>query len=313
MRFSRSATAVLLVGASFASVASAGLIPGLTGPKPGFEIFSVDNKGGGWVIHHFPGRGDSLWGCKDVTAVEDCTQVFFSEWKTATSMNMIHVTDKSQKAWFVLNAPAMGDYLYACENPEAAPVCKLVELELRPPIASYERVWPSYDCKFECGDKAPCCDTLPETDARRLIETAEKGDMWLQAKMPVGGPVNLYACKTLEASPVCTLAIPDYLALDRQDLGFKTIEDIEHENADGTITYGPGVLVSKVDEDTAAWEAGFREGMIITKVGPFDVTRAKHARYVMGQYLAESSLTFTLEDGKTMDVKIRRKPKKEEK
>jgi hypothetical protein len=310
MRVSFSAVAAL--GLAIAPTAFAGLIPLPTGPKPGFEVFSVDNKGGGWVIHHMPGRGDSLWGCKDVTAVEDCVQVFFSEWKTGTSMNMIHVTDKSQKAWFVLNAPAMGDYLFACSDPENAPACTLVDLELRPPMAQYERVWPGYDCKFECGDKGPCCgDVLPETDTRRLIEVAEKGDMWLQAKMAIGGPVNLYACKTLESAPVCTLTIPNWMAVDREDLGFKTLEDIEHENPDETITYGPGVLVGKMEEESVAYEAGIREGMVITKVGPFDVSRAKHARYVMLQYIAETSVTLTMEDGKTYDLKIRRKPKKE--
>ena len=25
------------------------------GPKPGFEVFSVDAKGGGWIMHHIHG------------------------------------------------------------------------------------------------------------------------------------------------------------------------------------------------------------------------------------------------------------------
>ena len=312
MRLSHLQIAVVAGGLAAAGAASAGLLPIPAGPKPGFEVFSVDNKGGGWIINHMPGRGDTLWGCKDVTVVESCTQVYFNEWKTASKINFIHVTDKSQKGWLVLNAPAMGDYLYACQDPEGTPACTLMDLELRPAMAQYSRVWPAYDCEFECGDKGPCCGgSLPETDSRRLIEVAEKGDMLLQIGLGIPGPANLYACKTLESTPTCTLTVPNWLALDREDLGFKTLKDIEHENADGTTTFGPGVLVDKMEEESVAYAAGIREGMVITKVGPFDVSKAKHARYMMLQYIAESTVTITMEDGKTYDLKINRKPKKE--
>lgn len=312
MRLSNTTLAILAGGLAAATAASAGLLPIPQGPGPGFEVFSVDNKGGGWIINHMPGRGDTLWGCKDVTAVDKCTQVYFNEWKTAAKISFIHVTDKSQKGWLVLSAPAMGDYLFACQDPEGTPACTLVDLELRPAMAQYSRVWPAYDCEFECGDKGPCCGTgLPETDSRRLIEVAEKGDMLLQVGLGIPGPSNLYACKTLESAPVCTLTIPNWLALDREDLGFKTLEDIEVEAADGTVTYGPGVTVGKMEEESVAFEAGIREGQVILKVGDFETNRAKHARYLMLQYPAEAKIPLTMEGGNVIELVPRRKPKKE--
>ena len=302
----------LAAAASFAALnlAHAGLIPGSSGPGPGFEVFSTDAKGGGWIIHHMPGRGDTLWGCKDLAAVDECVQVFFNEWKTGAKIKFIHVTDKSQKGWLVLTAPAMGDYLYACQDPKGAPACTLMDLELRPATAKYNRVWPAYDCKFECGDKLTCGESLPDTDARRIIGPAEKGDMLLEAGIMIPGPVNLYACKGLESKPVCELTIPNWLALDRQDIGFKSLENIETEAADGTVTYGPGVRIKKMDEASVAFEAGFREGQVITKIGPFETSKDTHARYLMAQWPAEQVLPITLEDGKVIELKIRRKPKK---
>jgi hypothetical protein len=291
--------------------AVAGPIPGLGGPKPGFEVFSTDNKGGGWVIHHMPGRGDTLWGCKDLATVTDCTQVFFSEWKTASKMRFLHVTDKSQKGWLVLSAPAMGEYLYACQDPEGTPACRLMELELRPPMAKFDRTWPQYDCKFECGDKAgSCAETLPETDARRVIETVDKADFLMEAAPVAPGPVNLYACKGLESSPTCELTVPNWLTLDREDVGISKMEDIEVEAADGSVTFGPGVLVSKVDEESVAWTAGLREGMVILKVGAFDTNKAAHARYLMLQYPALSKIPLTMSDGKVVELTPNRKPSK---
>ena len=302
--------AVLAATLVVADIATAGPLGLGGGPKPGFEVFSVDAKGGGWIIHHMPGRGDTLWGCKDVSAVEECVQVYFNEWKTASKIKFIHVTDKSQKGWLVLTAPAMGDYLYACQDPEGAPACTLMEMELRPATASYDRVWPAYDCEFECGDKTTCGETLPDTDARRVIEAADKGDMLLQTGIMIPGPVNLYACKGLETAPVCELTIPNWLALDREDIGLGSLEDIETESSDGTVTYGPGVLIKKIDEESPAYAAGMREGDTILKVGPFEVSKATHARYMMLQYPAEQTLAFTMEDGKVIEIKINRKPKK---
>lgn len=308
----RSLVSVMILGGVLAGgVAEAkGLAALGGGPGPGFQVFSVDNKGGGWIINHMPGRGDTLWGCKDLLQVQTCTQVYFNEWKTGSKLEFLHVTDKSQKGWLVLSAPAMADELYACADPEGTPVCTRMEMELRMPMAGYKRVWPAYDCEFECGDKASCADSLPEWDARRLIETAEKGDMLLQAGNGLPGPSNLYACRGLESAPMCQLSLPNWLALDRQDVGIKTLEDIENEQSDGTVTYGPGVRIKKMDEETVGWDAGLREGDVITKVGPFETNTAKHARYLMLQYPALASFTLTLEGGKEVVITPRRKPAK---
>jgi len=277
------------------------------GPPAGFEIFSVDDKGGGWVIHHMKGRGDTLWGCKDLASVDECTQVYFSEWKTASSISFIHVGEKSQTGWLVLSAPAMGDYLYACKDPEGTPACTLVELELRPPMASYARIWPNPPCETSCGTEGKA---LPDWDPRSIIQPDAQSTMWLQAKFAVAGPVNLYACRDIASAAKCELTVPNWLAWDREDLGLDKLVDIEVEAADGTVTYGPGVMIDKVDEESVAFAAGLREGMVITKVGGFETNKAVHARYVMLQYPAEDGFMVTMSDGKEIELKPNRKPKK---
>lgn len=289
-----------------AGPALAGLLPGLSGP-PAFEVFSVDAKGGGWIINHMMGRGDTLWGCKDVTNVTECVQVYFEDWKPASKMSFIHVTDKSQKGWLKLSAPAMGDFLFACSDPEGSPACARVDLDLRPAMASFSRTWPAYECKPECAAGTNCeSATLPATDARRVIETADKGDMLLQLGI-VPGPSNLYACRNLETAPVCELTIPNWLAFDRADIGLSKLANIEDDDKNVL----PGALVDGVDEGSAAELAGLKEGDKITAIGGFTVRNAAHAKYLLLQYPADQSVTITLDGGRTVDVKIVRKPKKE--
>jgi hypothetical protein len=289
-----------------AGPALAGLLPGLGGP-PAFEVFAVDANGGGWIIHHMMGRGDTLWGCKDVTNVTECVQVYFEDWKPASKMSFIHVTDTSQRGWLKLSVPVLGDYLFACSDPEGTPACARVDLDLRPALASFSRTWPAYDCKPECTAGTNCeSATLPTTDARRVIETAEKGDMLLQLGI-VPGPSNLYACRNLESAPACELTIPNWLAFDRQDIGLSKLANVEDDDSNVL----PGALVDVVDEESAAAAAGLKEGDQITAIGGLTVRNAAHARYLLLQYPADQTVTITLDGGRTVDVKISRKPRKE--
>jgi hypothetical protein len=297
-----------MVAACMLSVPSFALpLPGIGGPPPGFQVFSVDDQGGGWVIHHMGGRGDTLWGCADLTAVDECQQVYFNEWKTATKLEFLHVTDATQMGWLKLSAPGMGDYLLACTDPEGAPSCTAVDLELRPPLASYKRIWPNKHCASECDE---AFSSLPEWDARRIIGPQIEATMWLQVGTKIGGSLNLYACRNLDSTPECELTLPNWLALDRENIGFKKLEDIENEADNGSVTYGPGVMISKLNEGSVAWDAGLRETMIITKVGDYEVNRAKHARYLMLQFPANDGFMVTLQDGRELEIKARRKPKK---
>ncbi len=298
--------AVLATAALIA--ASAAFAAPKFGPTPGFEIYTADDKGGGWVIHRSM-RGDTLWGCADVATVETCTQVYFNDWRSGTKLSFLHVTDATMDGWLKLTAPGFGDVLLTCADPEGTPMCDVIELEVRPKLASYSRVWPGQDCVFDCGTEC-CGDSLPESDPQRLIEAAAKADIWLQIGPRIPGPVNLYACTGLGAEAKCQLSVPNWLGYDRQNIGFKKLEDIENEGADGEVVYGPGVLVSKIDEESVAYAAGFREGDIILKVGEFETNQAKHARNLMLQYPAETAIPVTKGDGTVVELTAIRKPKK---
>lgn len=281
--------------------AVAGMIPL---PTSGFEVFSTDTKGGGWVIHHQKGRGDSIWGCKDLATVGECTQVHLIEWKSASRIEAIHVSKDSQNAWIVLSAPAMGDYLYACKDPEGAPSCKLVELDLRPSAApKIERIWPERDCVFDCANST---DRVDGNDWRTKIEDKAKADMWIQLAPAAVGPTNFYACKNLGSEPVCQLAVPNWLTVDREELGLEKLANVT--DADKNVL--PGALVGKLDEESVAYKAGIREGDKIMKVGEFDVRNGTHAKYMIIQYPALKALKLTMGDGKVVELTANRKPKK---
>jgi hypothetical protein len=293
-------TALLGLGVVPVAVAA----PGLPLPADGFEVFSIDGKGGGWVIHHQKGRGDSLWGCKDLAAVDSCLQVHLEEWKSAARIEAIHVSKDSQHAWITVNAPAMGEFLYACKDPEGAPSCKPVVLDMRPvPAPTIERVWPARDCAYDCDAKG---DLLPETDWRRKIEDKAKADMWIEVSSPGVGATQLYACKGLAAEPACKLALPNWLTVDRQGLGIEDLDDVEDANKNVL----PGAIVGKIDEGSMAYAAGFREGMKIKAVGAFEVRNAAHARFMLLQYPALQPIKITLDDGKVVEITAQRKPPK---
>lgn len=274
-------------------------------PAQGFEIFSIDAKGGGWVIHHQKGRGDSLWGCKDLLGVDKCVQVHLEEWKTAGRIEAIHISKDSQNAWITVSSPGMGEYLYACKDPEAAPTCKQVVLDMRPtPMAQITRKWPTRDCAFECApDKGA---TLGDNDWRRKIEDKAKADMWIEVSSTGVGATQMYACKGLGGEATCVLALPNWLTVDRQGLGLEDLDDVE--DADKNVL--PGAIVGKVDEESVAYAAGFREGMKIKAVGEFEVRNAAHARYMLAQYPALQVIKITMEDGKVMEVTAKRKEPK---
>lgn len=271
-------------------------------PKKGFEIYSVDGKGGGWVIHRAPGRGDTIWGCKDLAKMDKCTQVYFAEWKPAAVVELLHVSEDSNNAWMVLKTPAMSDVLFACKDPEGTPTCEAIDLEMHMKLGSISRTWPSKECDYACGDGDGCAKPLPGDDPRVIIEAKGQADIWLSVGPKIPGDANLYSCTGLAGTPSCSLALPNWLAYDREKLGFKKLEDVEGS---------PGAIVSKIDEETAAWEAGFREGTKIVKVNGFEVKNAKHAGYMMSQFPAETPFMVELGDGSTVELKARRKPKKD--
>jgi hypothetical protein len=68
-------------------------------PSGGFDVFTLDGGGGGWVIHKIPIKGDLLWGCQDVAKVDKCNPVPLPDFMPATSLEFIHIDNKAQAAW----------------------------------------------------------------------------------------------------------------------------------------------------------------------------------------------------------------------
>lgn len=294
----------LVCAAAGLALATPALAAGLSlGPK-GFESFSPDGKGGGWMIHHHL-RGATLWGCGDVGNVESCTQVYFDEWRPATSMEMLHVTAGTQDAWLKLTSPGLGDMLFACGSPEGSPVCARVDLQQAPQIlVTLDRKWPRYECDEDCGGQA----AMTQDGARTVIESKEYADMWLQLGVKGPGPANVYACRGLGSAPECVPAVPNWLVFDREDLGI-SFSDIKVKNEDGSTSYGPGVLAKKVDEESVAYEVGIREGDVITAIGGYTTDRAGKAKAMAMQYPAGASFQVTKLDGTSVTVTARQKPR----
>jgi len=294
----------LLIGAlALSTTAIAAPKFGLGGPT-GFEPFSTDSAGGGWVIHHHM-RGDTLWGCTDVANVDTCTQVYFDEWRPTAGMEMLHVSRDSHNAWFKLNAKGLGDMLFACKDPEGTPVCQRIELQQAPQIlVTLKRKWPAHECDEDCGTEA-----MLEEYSRGVMESADYSDMWLQLGVKGPGSANLYACRNLASTPECLPAIPNWLVFNRQDVGIQ-FSDIKVKHDDGTTTYGPGVLVKKVDEESVAYEAGIREEDVILSIGGFTTDRAGKAKAMVMQYPAESTFEIVKEGGEAVTITPRVKPPK---
>lgn len=297
------ALGVMGVGMSLGTAAWAKGPLGL-GPK-GFESFSTDNAGGGWVIHHHV-RGDTLWGCGDVGSVETCTQVTFDAWRPTANMEMLHVTSNSQDAWFKLSSKGVGDTLYACSNPEGSPVCERIPLTDAPEVlVSLKRVWPRHACVEECGGEAP----MSQDGARQVIEPKAYADMWLQLSVTGPGSANLYACRGLGKAPACVPAVPNWRVFDREDVGL-SFSDIKVKNDDGSTTFGPGVLVKKLDDTKVGYEAGLREGDVVLTIGGYDVDRAGKASAMLAQFPAEQTFEVTRSSGAPVSITPRRKPRK---
>ncbi len=295
----------LILGALAASSAAVAGPLGLGGPT-GFESFSTDNAGGGWVIHHHV-RGDTLWGCADIKSVDTCTQVYFDEWRPTAKMEMLHVTSGSHDAWFKMANKGFGDSLFACKTPEGgAPMCQRIQLDTAPQIlVKLERKWPKYECDDDCGGEAAM--SMPE--ARGVIESAAYSDIWLQLAVTGPGSSNLYACRDLAGTPTCQTAIPNWLVWNRQDIGI-SFSDIKIKQEDGSTTYGPGVLVKKVDEESVAYAAGIREEDVILSVGGFTTDRAAKAKAMVMQYPAGQPFELVKEGGETVVITAIEKPPK---
>lgn len=276
-------------------------------PTGSFDIYSSDESGGGWVIHRIPGKGDQLWGCKDIIDASTCKLVALPDWNTATALNFLHVSEGSMNAWLKVTPPLQGDTLMACKNPEDKPKCKRVKVELNPPIANYEREWPAYDNGGAgAGGGGGMMGALgggaaPGPEA--LMEDPSKADMWMSAGVKVTGPVNLYACRGLDSDePECELSIPGWLIIDREDIGFKKVEALKGKK-------GVAIQVVEVIEGSAAAEAGIQPGMIITRVGGFRIKNEGHFKGLMSQYPATFSFSLKVKDEGNIKVKAKRKPK----
>lgn len=291
-------SALLASGAAFAGPL------GLGGPT-GFEPFAVDGKGGGWVIHHHI-RGDTLWGCGDVGSVDTCKQLYFDEWRPTAGMKMLHVTADNHNAWMVMSAKGLGDMLFACKDPMGNPVCQRVELQDAPQIlVSLDRKWPVNECDEDCSGNAHMTDA----PARGVIESKAYADIWLQLGVKGPGSANLYACRDLAGAPMCQPAIPNWRVFDREDIGIQ-FSDIKVKNEDGSTTYGPGVLVKKVDEESVAYEVGIREEDVILSIAGFTTDRAGKAKAMVMQYPAETTFEIVKQGGQAVTVTVRRKPAK---
>jgi len=291
------------------------------GASADFEIFAMDEGGGGWVIHHIPVKGDMLWGCSDVAGVDECKPVPLPDFTHAATLKMIHISEDSAAAWLSVQVPVAGDFLMACYDPEGGPYCEKVRLEVRPPGAKIERQWPHYGNPEECpcgggggaaasGGGGPMSmmgggggPSIPPED---IIEDPARGDMWLSAAVAVPGPINLYACRDLEGDPECRLTVPDWFLIDREDLGFKKIDEVDL--SEGSSKYC-GILVDDVDEDSIVEESDIRIGDVITRVGGFPIKNAKHFKGLLSQFPATYSIPIELEGGDRVRIRPRRLPK----
>ena len=279
-------------------------------PSGSFEVQSPDDSGGGWIINHLPGLGDRLWGCTDLVKVEECKQVYLGDWVAASTLEFLHISEGSMKAWVKITVPVMGDYLLACEDPKGAPKCTPVELDLRPPLASLTREWPSYPCPDGCPGAAaaaggPMGGLMGGSGApKHVIAPASRGDLLISAALKVPGPVNLYACRNLEKAPECQLSIPDFLAVDRENIGFKKYDEIDLGS--GRV----GIEIQDVDEDTAAERSKFREGDVIVRVNGFDIKSKAHFKGMLMQWPATYAFEVELESGEFIEILPLRKPKK---
>ncbi len=276
-------------------------------PSGSFDIYTADDAGGGWVIHRIPGKGDQLWGCEDVMKASTCRLVPLPDWNTATSLKFLHLSEDSLAGWLVVTPPAQGDVLMACYDPESAPSCKTVTMELEPPMANFERQWPAYDAAPAGGDSGGGLlggmGGAPSLGPDALIEPATKADMWMSAGVKITGPVNLYACRDLAGGdPECELALPGWLIIDREDIGFKKVEVIPGKK-------GVAIQVVELDEGSAAMEAGIQPGMVITRVEGFRIKNESHFKGLMSQFPATFRFSVKVKDEGDMEIKARRKPR----
>lgn len=303
MRSIVSSLAVLAALALLPATASA--LPKM--PSGSFDIYTPDDSGGGWVIHRIPGKGDQLWGCEDVMQASTCRLVPLPDWNTATGLNFLHVSKDSMAAWLKVTPPAQGDTLMACYEPETSPSCKRVKIELNPPIADYNREWPAYGgadgAAAGGGGLLGAVGGGPTLGPDQLLEDAKNADMWMSAAVKVTGPVNLYACRGLaDKNAECELAIPGWLILDRQDIGFKKIEALPGKK-------GVAIRVLELDEGSAAEKAGIQPGMIITRVEGFRIKNESHFKGLMSQFPATFSFALKVKDEGEIEVTAVRKPK----
>lgn len=232
------------------------------------------------------------------------------DWNTGTALNFMHVTEGTLAAWLKVTPPFQGDTLMACWSPEEKPKCKRVKLELNPPLANYEREWPSPPAGESAGGAGLMGALGGGASApgpEELIEDVSKANMWMSAGVKITGPVNLYACRGLaDREPECALAIPGWLIIDRQDIGFKKFESLQGKK-------GVAIQVTEIVEGSAADDAGIEPGMVITRVAGFRIKSASHFKGLMSQYPATFKFSLKVKDEGKIVLTAKRRPKGEKK
>ena len=264
-----------------------------------FEVFAQETDGAGWVLHHVPDRGDSLWGCPSVASMGTCTPLRFDDWRPGADLDLLHVSQEDARAWLRMHIPGLGAFLYACSAPTGEPTCERVDLDLLPANSHLQRIWPplpTRGCDPSTDPTSPACVTAP----------ADESDLWIQAGPTRHGPVNLYACTGLATTPTCTLTVPNWLAVDREDLGFRRLEDLRSQDETGHAVYGPGVRVLALAPGSVAEATGLQPQDIIMKIDGFTVRQVRHARHLLAQIPAETAVTLQLQDGRELTLTPRR-------
>ncbi len=67
--------------------------------------------------------------------------------------------------------------------------------------------------------------------------------------------------------------------------------------------------IADIEDDTVADDAKLRVGDVIVKVGEFEVNRKGHLVQLLSQYPAGYRIELTLDDGRTVQLKAKRKGK----
>ncbi len=261
----------------------------------GFGLQEVRDEGGGWIVHRLVGAIDILLGCESPSSAESCASVALPGYVPATTLEFLLVQPRSGAAWLAAHRPGMADLLFACHSPFNNPRCSEVTLLRQPPLATFTRVARSHSGGAEGGGGPG--SSHPPGGAATGYESGEDGPggaIWVSAETPLLGALNLYACRGLETTPECVLVAEDILRVDRDGAGFRRLAKV-----DG------GVEVRAVAADSAADEAGFGSGDVISSVEGLPVRTVPELRGALTQMAAGDTLKIDVVDGDARHLRLR--------